>query len=103
MSETIKVTGVKFFKGTIDGEAKDSGTVFVEEKLDHRKGTAKGTCTVPYSIGTSDVAQQLMRLDFPFTASAVISRVSNGSKITNVIEELKPSASSPSPSPMSRA
>ena len=45
MLEKVKVTGITFFKDTIDGKQIDSGAAFVEENLNFQSGRAKGTAT----------------------------------------------------------
>jgi hypothetical protein len=54
--ERVKVVGVKWFKGNIDGKDFDNGTAYIEEKLDDRRGTAKGYASTAYKLGSSAVA-----------------------------------------------
>ena len=42
MLEKVKVTGITFFKDTIDGKSIDSGAVFVEEHLNSKQAGLRG-------------------------------------------------------------
>lgn len=84
--EKVKITGVKFFQGNIDGKEFDSGTIFVEEMLDFTTGRAKGYATQAYKAGKAEVSMQLMaRHEFPCVAEVEFLRVTNGNETKNVI------------------
>ena len=71
-----KVTGMKSFKGTIDGEDIDSCTVFVEAVL---KGEgSKGYASQKYAWGKSENAKKLSHLEFPFVAEVICENVTDG-------------------------
>lgn len=88
--EKVKVTGVKFFKDSIDGKAIDSGKVFIEESLDFTTGRAKGYATQEYSVGKADIAQALMHNEFPFVAEVEFLRVTNGDVSKNIVSSVRP-------------
>lgn len=91
MREKVKVTGVKWFNGEIEGKKFDNGTVFVEERLDDRRGTAKGYACTPYKVGGSATAQALAKRDFPLVCEVEFDRVSNGKgESETIIVELRP-------------
>lgn len=90
MSDKVKVTGVKWFKGNIDGKDIDSGTVFVEERLDDRRGTAKGYAATPYKVGASAIAQALSKREMPLLCDVDFDRVSNGKDSETIIAHIQP-------------
>jgi len=88
--EKCKVTGVKFFKGGIDGKDIDSGKVYIEESLDFTTGRAKGYATQDYSLANAAAAQALMKSEFPFVGEVEFMRVTNGDVSKNVVLSVKP-------------
>lgn len=92
-SSTIKVTGMKFSKGTMDnGQAFDSTKVFVETELDASKDTAMGTACAEYGLGKAEEFQKYKHLadSFPFMAVAEMEIVTNGKTQKTVIHSLRP-------------
>lgn len=92
-TSTIKVTGMKFSKGTMDnGQAFDSTKVFVETELDTSKDTAMGTATAEYGLGKAEEYQKYKHLSgaLPFMAIAEIEIVTNGKTQKTVIHSLRP-------------
>lgn len=101
--DKVKVTGVKFFKGEVEGKSYDSTTVFVEERLDERRGTAKGYATVAYKVGSSAVGQALLKREFPLKCEVEFERVTNGRDTETIIVDLRPAVESePLPQPQPR-
>lgn len=90
MLEKVKVTGITFFKDTIDGKPIDSGAAFVEEHLNFQTGRAKGTATQKYPLGDAQKAQALMHLEFPLICEVEFVRVTNGNISKNIINSIKP-------------
>ena len=88
--EKCKVTGVKFFSGTIDGKKIDSGKIFIEEQLDFTTGRAKGYASQEYSLGSAEAVQSLMHNPFPFTADVEFVRVTNGDTTKNIVTGVRP-------------
>jgi hypothetical protein len=70
-SKTCAVKGVSFFADKIDGEAINSGTVFIEEELDERAGRAKGFRTVEYACPDSELPKRLIHNTFPVMCEVV--------------------------------
>jgi len=93
--DKVKLTGAKWFKGNIDGKDLDSGTVFVEEKLDDRRGTAKGKAATAYKVSSSAVAQALAKREFPLMCDVEFERVSNGRDSETIIADIRPSTDEP--------
>lgn len=89
--DKVKVVGVKWFKGNIDGKDLDSGTVFVEERLDDRRGTAKGYASTPYKVSSSAVAQALAKREMPLVCQVEFDRVTNGKDSETIIADIRPS------------
>lgn len=92
-TSTIKVTGMKFSKGTMDnGQAFDSTKVFVETDLDASKDTAFGTATAEYGLGKAEEYQKYKHLagSGPFMALAEMEIVTNGKTQKTVIHSLRP-------------
>ena len=98
MLEKVKVTGVTFFKDTIDGKPIDSGAVFIEEHLNFQTGRAKGTATQKYPLGDASKAQSLMHNEFPLICEVEFIRVTTGQVSKNVVNSIKPIAAAPSAS-----
>jgi len=88
--ERVKVTGVKFFKGAIDGKELDSGKLFIEELLDFTKGRAKGYATTEYALGSAEKAQGLMHNEFPLVADVEFVTVTNGDVSKRIVMAVKP-------------
>lgn len=82
--EKVKVTGVKFFKDVINGEAIDSGKVMIEERLNDRNNEpgrmgAKGYSVTPYPLENAKQAETLMNSgDFPLVAEVEFETMTNG-------------------------
>ncbi|MDB5970104.1 MAG: hypothetical protein JWQ90_2554 [Hydrocarboniphaga sp.] len=76
--DKVKVSGVRWFLGNIDGKDFNTGTVFVEERLDDRRGTAKGKASTPYKLANSAAAIALSKREFPLTCEVEFERVTNG-------------------------
>lgn len=88
--ERVKVMGVKFFKGDIDGKGIDSGKIFVEEALDFTTGRAKGYASQEYSLGKAELAQAIMHHEYPLIAEVEFLRVTNGDTSKNIVTNLRP-------------
>lgn len=93
--EKVKVTGVKFFAGNIDGKDIDSGKIFVEELLDFTRKTAKGYATQEYSLADSSAAKKLMEMEFPAVCEVEFSRVTNGDVSKNIVMAVRPLQTEP--------
>lgn len=91
----VKVMGVAFFSGQIDGKEIDSGTIFVEEQLDESSGRAKGFRTVEYKTPNHDLVKAVMHNAFPMMAEITVeTKVSKGAS-NLVIVALKPTQIAP--------
>jgi len=89
--DKVKVIGAKWFKGNIDGKELNSGTLFIEERLDDRRGTAKGYAATPYKLSSSERAEALAKHGFPLECEVEFERMSNGKGDSeNVIVAISP-------------
>lgn len=88
--EKCKVTGVKFYRGDIDGKEIDSGKVFIEESLDFTTGRAKGYATQDYNLGSAEAAKAIMHNEFPLLCEVDFLRVTNGDVSKQIVVGLKP-------------
>lgn len=91
MSKSVeRVTGMKKFKGEIDGRLIDSTTVFVETKMDDRNGNRKGHCTTSFSAGKSEVYDRLNSVALPAEFEIEWDVVSNGTRTQQIIVGIQP-------------
>lgn len=94
MSKSVeRVTGMKKFKGEIDGRMIDSTTVFVETKMDDRNGNRRGHCTTNFSAGKSDVYDKLGSIELPAEFEIEWDTVSNGTRTQQIIVGIQPAKS----------
>lgn len=85
-----RVTGMKKFKGDIDGRNFDSTTVFIETKMDDRNGNRRGVCTNDYNAGKSEVFDRLSTISLPAEFEVEWDTVSNGSRTKQIIVDIRP-------------
>jgi hypothetical protein len=96
MKSEVVVTGMKASKGQMDGgQAYDSTKVFVETSLDESKGTAKGTASADYTLGTSDEYTRFKHLVFPFKAMAEFELITTGKVQRMMLRSLVPVPAAP--------
>lgn len=88
--EKVKVTGVKFFDGNVDGKNIDSGTVFIEQLLDFRNGTAKGFAATAYPLASSKEAKALMNHEYPLVCEVEFLTLTTGKGPKTVVNSLRP-------------
>ena len=85
----IKVTGMKFSKGSMDnGTTFDSTTVYAETKFDTSRGNAWGSATTEYKLGKSDEFAKYPQ--GAFIADAEMENVTNGKNRSTIILQLVP-------------
>lgn len=87
------LTGVRKFKGDVDGTFHDTTTVFLMTEMDDSRGTACGRATQPYKYGTSEnydlVVNLLKNGDVPVICH--MKKVTNGKgKSEDIITAIKP-------------
>ncbi|MEQ1525704.1 MAG: hypothetical protein ABL911_03030 [Gallionella sp.] len=74
----VTVTGLKKFKGDVEGNAYDSTTAYIQMDMDESKKTARGFATQDYNIGTSEEFDKLNAVPLPFQAEATFEMTTNG-------------------------
>lgn len=94
-----RVTGMKKFKGDIDGRPFDSTTVFIETKLDDRNGFRRGACTNDFNAGKSEVFDRLSSIALPAEFEVVWDSVSNGKRTQQIIVDIRPHKAAPAATP----
>lgn len=96
MAETQKsvmtVTGVKMFKGDVDGNFYDKTTLFCRIDLDDSRGTAKGFTVTEFPFGTSEEYAKLEKLPFPVRAEVEFQDVMSGKRFVRRVVGFKPLA-----------
>ena len=85
-----RVTGMKKFKGDIEGKAFDSTTVFVETRMDDRNGNRRGHCTMDFNAGVSDVFDRLKDVTLPTEFEIEWDTVTNGNNVQQIIVDMHP-------------
>lgn len=95
--ERVKVTGVSAFVGTVDGDAIDSGKIFIEEALDDSRNSENswkgGFASVAYPLGSAAAAKQLKDVtSWPVILECEFRRVTNGKTSRTVISGIRPTA-----------
>jgi len=85
----MTVLGAKSSKGSFDGKAYDSTTVFYQADLQEGENFA-GQLGVSIKWGTSANFEKIKNLSYPFNAEATMEQVSNGSTQTLIIKDLVP-------------
>lgn len=90
--QEVTVTGIKQFKGEVEGKAYDSFKVFVQVALDDSRGTAKGFATEEFNAGLSAEFDRWKHLPFPIVADATFQMVTSGKATKMQIVDVKPRA-----------
>ena len=84
------VLGMKGSKGTFEGKAYDSCTVYIQTRLDESKGTMKGFGVGEYKFGEASTFDKYKHLPFPFHAEVEIETVTSGKAMSQIITSLTP-------------
>lgn len=85
-----RVTGMKKFKGEIEGKSYDSTTVYVETRLHDAQGNRRGNCTIDFNAGTSEVFDRFRHIDLPADFEIEWDTITNGKKIQQIIVDMRP-------------
>lgn len=95
MAHIIKVTGFKAFKGFVNGEGINSGTLFSEVRLDTRynkpgENIKGGIATEDWKMPDADTVFRMQHIPLPFMCELDIERVSNGKESKEVVLGARP-------------
>jgi hypothetical protein len=74
----VIVTGLKKFKGDVEGNSYDSTTAYIQMDMDESKGVARGHASQDYNIGTSAEFDRLVAVKLPFEAEATFEMTTTG-------------------------
>ena len=85
-----RVTGMKKFKGEIEGKSFDSTTVYVETRMDDRSGNRRGLCTMDFNAGTSEVYDRIKAAELPGQFEIEWDTVTNGNAVHQIIVDIRP-------------
>lgn len=91
----IIVTGLKKFKGDVEGISYDSTTAYIQMDMDETKKTARGFATQDYNVGTSDIFDKLVNFKLPFEAEATFEMTTNGKSQRQRVVDLVPRVPKP--------
>lgn len=92
MHQLVQLTGVKRFKGDVDGKHYDSTTLFCLLGLDSSSGDAYGKASAQYKFGTSerfDEVKHLLRSG-PVPVVLEMEQVTNGKETKTIVTGIKP-------------
>lgn len=109
MAITIEVVGMKAFKGSVNGEAIDSGTLYGRVKLDTRynkpgENFKGGHGTEEWKVPGAEFVFRMQHLPLPFMATLEVERVSNGKETKEMVIDVTPlELVKPEPVPLKKA
>ena len=95
MAITIEVVGMKAFKGIVNGEAIDSGTLYGRVKLVQRynkpgENFKGGHAVEEWKVPGAEYVFRMQHIPFPFMASLEVERVSNGKETKEMVTDVVP-------------
>lgn len=95
MAITIEVVGMKAFKGSVNGEPIDSGTLYGRVKLDQRynkpgENFKGGHAVEEWKCPNAEAVFRMQHIPFPFMASLEVERVSNGKETKEMVTDVVP-------------
>lgn len=97
----VKITGLKYFRGEVNGNMIDSGKVYAECKLDSTRNGEKqfgaGVFTEEFKCPDSETVRRLVKIPLPFEAEIHLERVGNGREAREVVIDVVPISRSPAP------
>ena len=90
MEQVIEVVGFKAFKGFVQGEGINSGTLYSRVKMDARynkpgENVKGGETTEEWKMPDADTVFRLQHHPLPFAVILEIERVSNGKETKEVV------------------
>lgn len=108
MELTVEVIGMKAFKGSVQGDAIDSGKLFTRTKLNERNNRpgelfAKGEAIEEWKLPNAEAVFRLQHLPMPFMCKLEVERVSNGKETKEIVIEARPVDLAVKPAPLQKA
>jgi hypothetical protein len=95
MALTIEVVGMKGYRGIVNGEAIDSGTLYSRVKLDQRynkpgENFKGGYAVEEWKVPSAEHVFRMQHLSYPFMCSLEVERVSNGKETKEMVIDVRP-------------
>lgn len=95
MALMVEVVGMKAFKGFVNGEGINSGTLYTRVKLDERynkpgENFKGGHATEEWKMPDADAVFRIQHIPRPFMCELEIERVSNGKESREVVIGARP-------------
>lgn len=95
MALIIKVVGMKAFKGFVNKDGINSGTLFAEVKMDARhnkqgENFKTGIAMEEWKMPDADAVFRMQHIPVPFLCELEIERVSNGRESKEVVISARP-------------
>lgn len=95
MALMVEVVGMKAFKGFVNGEGINSGTLYSRVKLDERynkpgENFKGGHATEEWKMPDADTVFRMQHIPRPFMCELEIERVSNGKESREVVIGARP-------------
>lgn len=95
MALMVEVVGMKAFKGFVNGEGINSGTVYARVKLDDRynkpgENFKGGYAVEDWKMPDADAVFRMQHIPLPFVAELEVERVSNGKESREVVIGVRP-------------
>ena len=95
MAITIEVTGMKAFRGIVNGESIDSGSLYSKVKLDQRynkpgENFKGGEAVEEWKMPKAEFVFRMQHIPYPFMCSLEIERVSNGKETKEMVIDVRP-------------
>lgn len=95
MELTVEVIGMKAFRGTVQGDAIDSGKLFTRTKLNERNNRpgelfAKGEAIEEWKLPNAEAVFRMQHISMPFMCKLEVERVSNGKETKEIVIEARP-------------
>ena len=95
MALIIKVVGMKAFKGFVNKDGINSGTLFAEVKMDSRhnkqgENFKAGIAMEEWKMPDADAVFRMQHIPVPFLCELEIERVSNGRESKEVVISARP-------------
>ena len=95
MEQVIEVVGFKAYKGFVQGEGINTGTLYSRVKMDERfnkpgENVKGGETTEEWKMPDADTVFRMQHLPLPFAAVLEVERVSNGKETKQVVVSARP-------------
>ena len=95
MEQVIEVVGFKAFKGFVQGEGINSGTLYSRVKMDARynkpgENIKGGIATEEWKMPDADTVFRMQHIPLPFMVELDVERVSNGKESKEVVLGARP-------------